>query len=108
MPRKKKVEKAPPPVAPKGSPEDLYQQEKARRGARRPTFEGRDLLAEAEAEFKALLEAEAAAGRGGRPRKMVEDKASAPGAGRKAGVKPAAKSAKRPGRPRKVPQGDAD
>lgn len=72
MPRKKTKREAPvrAPAA-HGSAQDLYQKEKARRAERRPTVDGRDLLAEAEQEFKALLESEALAGRGGRPKKMV-------------------------------------
>ena len=78
MPRKKPApEKQKAHAPPPGSPRDLYQKEKARRASKRPTVEGRDLLAEAEAEFKALLEAEALAGRGGRPKKMVNERAKA-------------------------------
>ena len=53
---------------------ELYRRERARRGMDRPE---NDLLAEARAAYKALLEAEAASGKGGRPR------SKAPGALRK-------------------------
>jgi hypothetical protein len=77
MPRKKtKPEPKTRVPAARGSAREIYEREKARRADRgRPTVDGRDLMAEAEAEFKALLESEALAGRGGRPKKMVTARA---------------------------------
>jgi hypothetical protein len=58
-----------PMTGPALSPSELYQREKARRAhqASAPV----DALEEARREFQALLAAEAAAGKGGRPRKNV-------------------------------------
>lgn len=50
------------------SAHDWYRQEKARR-AGRPSSPAEDLIEQARREFRALLAAEAAAGKGGRPRK---------------------------------------
>jgi hypothetical protein len=53
-----------------GQAQELYQREKARR-ARRESPDA-ELMAAARREYLALLEAEAAKGRGGRPKKKVD------------------------------------
>lgn len=62
------------------TPQDWYWREKERRAQRR-TSPAQDLLEEARLEFRALLEAEASSGKGGRPRKSAAPKKRAAGEG---------------------------
>lgn len=58
------------------SARDLYLREKARRANQQRADENHP-LAQAQRQYQALLAAEAEAGRGGRPKKMVTDKKAA-------------------------------
>jgi hypothetical protein len=58
------------------SPRDLYVREKARR-ANQQKVDAEHPLAQAQRQYNALLAAEAEAGRGGRPKKMVAEKKAA-------------------------------
>ena len=58
------------------SARDLYLREKARRAHRQVADENHP-LAQAQRQYQALLAAEAEAGRGGRPKKMVADRKAA-------------------------------
>lgn len=62
------------------TPQDWYWREKERRAQRR-TSPAQDLLEEARLEFRALLEAEASSGKGGRPKKNAAPRKRAAGAG---------------------------